>query len=86
MEKNMKTFIVCFLMAMAMIIAANFPAVQLRPLDTVPRILFYFGLPAALMLWVIVVFAGRQLGKLTGQYGAGKAEIQKKGSKDQVAA
>jgi|GEM_PF-4050899 len=51
----MKTFIFSYLASVMAIIYASFPAVQAAPLDVVPRILFYFGLPSAVVLSMVII-------------------------------
>ncbi len=51
----MKTFIFSYIASVMAIIYASFPAVQAAPLDVVPRILIYFGLPSAIALSMVII-------------------------------
>ena len=51
----MKVFVFSYIASVMAIIYASFPTVQTVPLDIVPRILMYFGLPSAVVLSTVII-------------------------------
>jgi hypothetical protein len=62
----MKTFIFSYIASVMVIIYASFPAVQAAPLDVIPRIAIYFGLPSAVALSMVIITLSHAL-RLTGR-------------------
>jgi hypothetical protein len=61
----MKTFIFSYLVSVLTIVFASFSAVQAAPLDVIPRICFYFGLPSAVVLSIVIIVLNHLLGLST---------------------
>ena len=51
----MKTFLVSFLLTSAVILYLNLPAVMSRPIDIVPRLIFYFAFPASIFVGMAAI-------------------------------
>ncbi len=64
----MKRFITCFLITAVLIVAANLAAVEARPLDVIPRLLFYFGLPGAVLLGSISILVEERIEKFSHRH------------------
>jgi hypothetical protein len=58
----MKTFIFSYITSVMVMISASFSAMQAAPLDVIPRILFYFGLPSAVALSMVIIVLSHALG------------------------
>ena len=51
----MITFLLSFLLTSAVIIYLNLPAVMARPIDIVPRLIFYFAFPASVFVGMAAI-------------------------------
>ncbi len=51
----MKTLFVSYLTSVLAIIFLSLPAVEAAPLDVIPRICFYYGLPLAVFVSLIIM-------------------------------
>ncbi len=64
MDKTMRTFVFSYIASVASLIFINYPTTTSAPLELLPRICVYFGLPLAVALSMVVILVGHALGTL----------------------
>lgn len=51
----MKTFIFSFLLTVSVIIYFNLPAAMARPIDIIPRLIFYIAFPTSVFVGMLLI-------------------------------